>query len=63
MKKIRHIKRGSVYDVIGVANLQVSGDTPLADYDEVVVYRSEEDGRLWVRRVSEISNDRSIVLE
>lgn len=57
----RHIKRGTLYEAIGVAKVQISSAHPkarstetriLLEWDEVVVYRGE-DGQLWVRPVDE----------
>ena len=49
--RYRHIKRGSVYEVVGEAEAQA--DEPLGDYEVVVVYRNVDDGHLWVRRKTE----------
>jgi hypothetical protein len=54
-KRVRHKKRGSEYAVIGHGKIQT--DVPLKDYDEVVVYQSE-DGTIWVRPVSEFMDGR-----
>jgi hypothetical protein len=43
----RHVKRGSVYVEVGIAQLQL-GASPLADYESMVVYRGS-DRQLWVR--------------
>lgn len=51
MPKFKHIKRGSTYDYVGEAKVQTG--EPLHDYDKVVIYRSDADGSLWVRPVSE----------
>ena len=61
-KRVRHIKRGTLYKVIGHGALQT--EFPLHDYDDVVVYQSEKDGSIWVRPVSEFyDEDRFTVLE
>lgn len=54
--RVRHVKRGGTYAVLGRGKVQT--DTPLADYAEVVAYRSEDDGMLWVRPVSEFEDGR-----
>jgi hypothetical protein len=52
----QHKKRGEICKIVGNATVQVSTE-PLTDYDEVVVYRSE-DGLLWVRRKTEFYDGR-----
>lgn len=47
----RHRNRGRTYTII--ANAQVQTDTPLSDYAEVIIYKSEADGKVWVRPVAE----------
>jgi len=54
-KKVRHVKRGSEYMVIGHGKIQT--DKPLSDYHEVIVYVGEN-GSLWVRPVSEFMDGR-----
>lgn len=52
----QHVKRGTVYEVIGRAELQtVSG--ALVDGSEMVVYRGE-DGKLWCREEGEFMDGR-----
>ena len=53
--RVRHIKRGSEYDVLGQAMLQTS--TPLTDMETMIVYRGD-DGQMWVRPVSEFEDGR-----
>lgn len=55
MNNWRHKKRGSVVTVTGRARLQVDG--PL-DMVEVVIYRHDVDGTLWVRPLSEFMDGR-----
>lgn len=54
--KVRHLKRGSTYEILGEAQLQT--DVSLSDLDRVVVYRCDETGELWVRRHAEFSDGR-----
>lgn len=54
--RFQHRKRQSTYRAIGEA--QVQTDTPLVDYDKVVVYRSELDGTIWVQPKSEFTLER-----
>jgi hypothetical protein len=58
-QRLRHIKRGSEYEVIGLAHLQT--DKPLTDMEPMVVYRGE-DGKLWVRPETEFTPDRFVLL-
>jgi predicted P-loop ATPase len=53
--QMRHVKRGTVYDLVCVAMIQT--DTPLSDYDQVMVYRGD-DGQTWVRPLAEFSDGR-----
>jgi hypothetical protein len=54
--RIKH-KKGGLYNV--VANTaRVQTDVPLQDYDEVAVYKSLEDGKVWVRRECEMNDGR-----
>jgi hypothetical protein len=51
----RHKKRGSVYQVIGTAQLQAT--EPLSDNAQLTVYRAE-DRTLWVRSTGEFNDGR-----
>lgn len=53
--RMRHVKRGTEYELVCVAMIQT--DTPLNDYDQVMVYRGE-DGQTWVRPLSEFGDGR-----
>ena len=59
MKKTlyRHKKRGGLYEILdlGPANLQLDGPD---DGAEVVIYRSHQDGRIWVRKKYEFFDGR-----
>lgn len=48
-------RKGGRYQYVGSAKVQT--DTPLADYDSVIVYRAE-DGTLWVRPNAEFHDGR-----
>jgi hypothetical protein len=48
LSRWRHKKRGTIYQVIGVAEVQTTTDD-LQEGDDAIVYRSEQDGKLWVR--------------
>lgn len=54
-QRVRHLKRGTEYEVIGQAWLQTQ--TLLVDMEPMIVYRGE-DGTLWVRPESEFTPDR-----
>lgn len=56
MSKVKHVKRGTVYKIIGEAKIQT--DIPLTDYDDVIVYQGESDGHIWVRRKTEFEDGR-----
>lgn len=55
-ERYRHLKRGTTYRLVGQARVQT--DAPLADMDEVTVYRCEQTGDLWARRRSEFEDGR-----
>lgn len=64
MRRVRHKKRGSTYEVLGEAELQISVKLPqdhggrLAEEgDRITVYRGE-DGRLWARFTDEFEDGR-----
>lgn len=60
--RVRHLKRGTEYQALGTATAQASTG-PIADNDEVVIYRGL-DGRRWVRKRSEFTPDRfALVVE
>jgi hypothetical protein len=53
----RHVRRGSTYEVIGTALMQVASGIEVSDDEECTVYRGE-DGRLWVRPTAEFNDGR-----
>ncbi|WP_293862380.1 hypothetical protein [uncultured Alsobacter sp.] len=67
--RVRHLKRGTVYEVIGEAEAQVAGppNTPpgiawsrqLTEGHKLTVYRGE-DGRLWARFSDEFNDGRFV---
>lgn len=52
----QHVKRGTSYEVIGLAELQIASHD-LVDGSELVVYRGD-DGKLWAREESEFADGR-----
>jgi hypothetical protein len=53
--RLRH-RGGTTYTLIGEGQAQTTSG--MRDYDAVVVYRAEEDGRIWVRPTSEFYDGR-----
>jgi|GEM_PF-1955697 len=51
----RHEARGTLYEVQGLARLQIEGEHDMA---ECVVYLDLDFGRMWVRPVSEFIDGR-----
>lgn len=64
MRRVRDLKRGSTYHVLGKAEAQVSNGTLaahsrlLSEGQTLTVYRAEEDGKLWVRFPEEFEDGR-----
>lgn len=56
IERYRHVKRGTVYEVVGEAELQMNADN-LVDGSQMMVYRGE-DGRLWCRHYDEFHDGR-----
>lgn len=52
----RHRKRGTVYESVGIAVLQVS-TSPVGNGSRLVVYRGS-DGALWAREEGEFADGR-----
>ncbi|WP_150131803.1 hypothetical protein [Sphingomonas carotinifaciens] len=57
----RHVKRGTVYEVIGYAELQNGNAKGLREGSELAVYRGE-DGKLWARERGEFHDGRFAAL-
>jgi hypothetical protein len=56
VKRYRHIKTGGTYNVLGEGKMQASDWG--VDMHDVVIYRSERDGSLWVRPLREFHDGR-----
>lgn len=73
VERVRHIKRGTEYAVIGEAEAQIStaiGDTDrfgkwrgLYEGDKLTVYRCVETGKLWCRFTDEFHDGRFVPLD
>ena len=61
--RYRHHKRGTVYRLIGYAEVQAPEHAPLIEGEVVVVYRAEHNGELWVRRKPEFEDGRFECIE
>lgn len=60
-ERYRHVKRGTEYEVIGTAELQIAtGD--LVDGSVLVVYRGD-DGKVWAREEDEFHDGRFVALQ
>lgn len=53
----RHVKRGSDYQAMGTAHVQISTDDPIQEDDVLMIYRDKA-GQLWARRDSEFFDGR-----
>lgn len=64
MRRVRHKKRGTTYEVLGLAEVQIStsygeplSSRRLNEGDRLVVYQGE-DGKLWARFPDEFEDGR-----
>lgn len=55
-KRVKHIKRGTTYRVLGMAKIQT--ETPLLDNAEVCIYFNEGNNDIWVRPKDEMTDGR-----
>lgn len=53
--RYRHKKRGTLYDIVGTAELQA--EQPQAEHAKLVIYRGD-DGKLWARNSAEFHDGR-----
>jgi hypothetical protein len=56
--RYRHVKRGSTYTKIGVAELQNSTGIECLEGAQLVIYRADNDGQLWARPEREFDDGR-----
>lgn len=57
LRRVRHLKRGTTYTVIGYGKFQTAIHTAY-DNEPVTIYRADKDGRLWVRPTDEFNDGR-----
>lgn len=62
VERYKHIKRGTVYEVVGRAELQVATFVRPGEGHVLVVYRGD-DGKLWAREESEFMDGRFSAIE
>jgi hypothetical protein len=53
----RHLRRGTLYSIVGEAELQAPSDRRIDEGDILTVYRGE-DGKLWARHTEEFRDGR-----
>lgn len=58
-EQYRHIKRGTVYTMIGTAELQAA--QPQCEHAALAIYRGE-DGKLWARNTAEFHDGRFVAV-
>lgn len=62
MRRVRHLKRGSTYEVIGEGEVQISNGVRngrwLSEGDTLIAYRAHSDGKLWLRFPDEFEDGR-----
>lgn len=57
---VRHLKRGTEYEVEGVGEVQNSSGKPIVEGDLLVAYRCLTDGKLWFRSPEEFNDGRFV---
>ncbi len=63
-RRVRSLKRGTTYRVLGEAEVQISKPTLstkgrlLTEGEKLTVYQADEDGKLWVRFPDEFEDGR-----
>lgn len=68
LRRVRHVRRGSEYEVLGEGEVQISNPEDLVrrysriltEGDELVVYRACSDGKLWLRFPDEFADGRFV---
>lgn len=56
--KYRHKKRGTIYEVVGRAELQLSNVDRALEEGDVIVFYKDDHGNLWAREESEFDDGR-----
>lgn len=59
-KRVKHLKRGTTYVVLGIAEMQST--LPVAEGVKLVCYQSEQDNKLWARPMDEFCDGRFLDL-
>ncbi len=54
--RVRHLKRGTTYQVLAVGEIEATGET-------VCVYVGEADARVWVRPLEEFGDGRFEIIK
>ena len=60
VERVRHVKRGTTYQVIGEAKLQTFGS--IAEGAMLTIYRGDNTGALWARPTDEFRDGRFVTL-
>ncbi|WP_242137333.1 hypothetical protein [Sphingomonas sp. TREG-RG-20F-R18-01] len=59
VERFRHVKRGTLYEMVGTAELQAG--QPQHEHAELAIYRGE-DGKLWARNTAEFHDGRFVAV-
>lgn len=59
--KVRHLKRGTTYNILGKARIQT--EWPVVDNVELTVYQGTEDGKMWARPTDEFEDGRFVKVD
>lgn len=56
LRRFKHVKRGTTYELLGLALVQAA--KPVTEDDTVAVYRAEKDNQLYIRPANEFADGR-----
>lgn len=72
-RRVRHLKRGTIYELIGEAEAQITKDADgkrfhlgrvrqrwLTEGDKLAIYRCEQTGKMWARFLNEFNDGRFV---